>query len=870
MRFLVGRTRAQGRAMSFLQPMLLAALPLVGAADHHPPDQPAALSDDPLGGDDVPAGGQPDVARLRPAPAVADHGVPDAAIAGADLRRQPAAGGRLAGPGGRRTVPTRRSSCSTARPACSRAAPAAAARSWRPAGGSSSRTLETLGSGRWVLIESATNQPRELESPDALLDLAEHRARSSASADLPAMLLAAHDYIQANKSGRTEIWICSDLRENDWNADERPLAGAARRLPRVPAGRAVPPAGLSPRPRPSNLAVRVTDVRRQQTGDGAELLVSLADRPRRRRRRPRQSIPVQFEIDGARSELTVEMAGPKFELKDHRIPLERSHERGWGKVSIPADANPADNDFWFVFDEPAPRQAVDRGRRSAGGPAAAARRGDLARPGGQVLGRGRRRRQARGRRVGEGRAPALAGPAARRRTRPSSSRRSSIAAAGSIFFPPRNPGAGRVPRRPAGRPGSTSRRRSPVENWRGDQDLLAQTQSGARAAGRPAPDPQILRARRRAHAAGDARAAALRCWRGPTTNAGGVYFCATTPAAGRLVAGDRRRRALRAGAARPGGGGAGPGQHPAARRRRACRRGPRRPGSGWPAPSEALSTEYPLHRGRLRSGRAAAGREPARRPRTRPRSWPTTASPGCSAGSTSPGSTTRPATSARLIQEIWRLFLVAMMVAMVVEAGLCLPAARGPRGGRRHERLPIAHLPLDPLVAGALDRPRRWSRPASASSPGGGAAISRAMGLLELLRLALVVHRGRPAQPAGMGRGVPARGEAADRRALGRLAEHGHARRRGPGKPVRRRRGPAREAIAPLAESGAVDPAAGADERRHPAVLRRRRPGTAPTCTSRWPRRSRRSRTCAGIVLASDGDWNEGPPPVAGRRPAAA
>ena len=33
------------------------------------------------------------------------------------------------------------------------------------------------------------------------------------------MLQAARDYIKANKAGRTEIWICSDLRENDWNAD---------------------------------------------------------------------------------------------------------------------------------------------------------------------------------------------------------------------------------------------------------------------------------------------------------------------------------------------------------------------------------------------------------------------------------------------------------------------------------------------------------------------------------------------------------------------------------------------------------------------------------------------------------------------------
>ena len=32
------------------------------------------------------------------------------------------------------------------------------------------------------------------------------------------MLQTAHDYVQNNRTGQTEIWICSDLR-NDWNAD---------------------------------------------------------------------------------------------------------------------------------------------------------------------------------------------------------------------------------------------------------------------------------------------------------------------------------------------------------------------------------------------------------------------------------------------------------------------------------------------------------------------------------------------------------------------------------------------------------------------------------------------------------------------------
>src|SRR5262249_19007689 len=110
-----------------------------------------------------------------------------------------------------------------------------------------------------------------------------------------------------------------------------------------------------------NVAVEVTNVRRQQTADSAELLVSLkllreggAD--------AKLSLPVQFEIEGARSELTIEMDGPIYELKDHRIPIERKREQGWNegweRSPPPGDATPADNDFYFVFDRPQPRRTL--------------------------------------------------------------------------------------------------------------------------------------------------------------------------------------------------------------------------------------------------------------------------------------------------------------------------------------------------------------------------------------------------------------------------------------------------------------------------------------------------------------------------------
>ena len=217
------------------------------------------------------------------------------------------------------------------------------------------QALKMLGSARWVLVDSTTNKPIEIESPEGLLNSPAGEPASSAS-DIPAMLQAAHDYIQANKTGRTEVWICSDLRENDWNGESGRWQTLRESFLEFPQGVRFHLLAYA-QTAPENVAIRVTDVRRQQTSDAAELFVSL-----KLMRAPgsesKISVPVQFEIDGARSELTVEMNGDKFELKDHRIPLVRSHERGWGRVSIPADSNMADNEFCFVFDRPVARLAI--------------------------------------------------------------------------------------------------------------------------------------------------------------------------------------------------------------------------------------------------------------------------------------------------------------------------------------------------------------------------------------------------------------------------------------------------------------------------------------------------------------------------------
>ncbi len=217
------------------------------------------------------------------------------------------------------------------------------------------QSLQTVGSNRWVMIDGATNQPTEFENVADAFDSVSTQP-STASADLPAMMQSAVEYLQNNKPGQTEIWICSDLREADWNSSSSQW-GAVRdafaKLPQTVRFHLL----AFPEKVKENVAVRVTDVAREQTENGHDLVVSLLLQ-RDEGRTETKTIPIQFEVNGARSELSAEMTGSSVEIKNHRIPIDQNQPRGWGKVSIPADSNNADNDFYFVFDAPPPRRTI--------------------------------------------------------------------------------------------------------------------------------------------------------------------------------------------------------------------------------------------------------------------------------------------------------------------------------------------------------------------------------------------------------------------------------------------------------------------------------------------------------------------------------
>jgi hypothetical protein len=204
-----------------------------------------------------------------------------------------------------------------------------------------------------VLIDSATRQPRPFAKA-ASLRQPEFSAATDTAADLPAMLRAAFDWLADNHAGAAEIWIASDAQRSNW-------------LPEDPRWKSVVAqySGLSQKVRirllsldrapGENVSVALKEATRRARGAGSELRLTV---DLQRTRREGATLPLTLTLDGARSQVDVALEGQTLRWR-HKISLGARAEGGWGSVSAPADANAADNTAYFVYgSDIAPRGLV--------------------------------------------------------------------------------------------------------------------------------------------------------------------------------------------------------------------------------------------------------------------------------------------------------------------------------------------------------------------------------------------------------------------------------------------------------------------------------------------------------------------------------
>jgi hypothetical protein len=200
--------------------------------------------------------------------------------------------------------------------------------------------MADLGGARLVLIDSASGRAQEIPSPEILDSLASTAATDTA-ADLPAMLTRAAEFL-TETSGRSEVWLASDLQSSNWRPEDERWAAACASLmalPQKPALRVLSITG----PTAANSAVRLMGSRRA----GDELLFDLEIA---RAGEARGTVPIQLttQLNGGRATESLTLAGQSLRFQK-RIPLPAASESGYGWFSIPADGNPRDNVAFFAY-----------------------------------------------------------------------------------------------------------------------------------------------------------------------------------------------------------------------------------------------------------------------------------------------------------------------------------------------------------------------------------------------------------------------------------------------------------------------------------------------------------------------------------------
>jgi hypothetical protein len=206
-----------------------------------------------------------------------------------------------------------------------------------------------LGSPRLVLIDSASNQPQDVPSPDTLGELSA-TASTDTSADFPALLNRAAEFLMETP-GRSEIWLASDLQSSNWHADDERWATARASLAALPQK---PPIRVLAITGPSapNTSLRLLSALRT----GNEVLLNL-ELLRAEDARGTASIPLTTHLNGTRTTESISLSTQSLHFQK-RVTIPTESTSGYGWLSIPADGNPSDNAAFFAYGPSHPIKSV--------------------------------------------------------------------------------------------------------------------------------------------------------------------------------------------------------------------------------------------------------------------------------------------------------------------------------------------------------------------------------------------------------------------------------------------------------------------------------------------------------------------------------
>ncbi|MEO8613929.1 MAG: BatA domain-containing protein [Luteolibacter sp.] len=209
--------------------------------------------------------------------------------------------------------------------------------------------MTNLGSPRLVLIDSASKKPQEVPSPETLTELSA-TAPTDTAADFPTLLNRAAEYLMET-SGRSEIWLASDLQSSNWHPDDERWATARASLASLPQKPAIRVLSLTG-PSAPNINIRLLSARRA----GDEVLLDL-EILRAEESRGTANVPLTTHLNGTRTTESLSLTTQALRFQK-RIAIPPGSVTGYGWLTIPADGNPSDNAAFFAYGPARPIKSV--------------------------------------------------------------------------------------------------------------------------------------------------------------------------------------------------------------------------------------------------------------------------------------------------------------------------------------------------------------------------------------------------------------------------------------------------------------------------------------------------------------------------------
>lgn len=201
-------------------------------------------------------------------------------------------------------------------------------------------SMEDLGNPKLIIIDSATGIPTSIASPDILDDISQ-TAATDTQADIPNLIESAVNYVLEKNTGRTEIWVASDLRQADWQTNSSRWDTVRAGLKN--ASDQVSLKILAQKSAPNdNLSVRVLAAVRR--GDNLvldfEITNSSESVP------ANTEVPLNISLNGTERSETFKLTGQTMQVTK-RFPL--ANKAGFGFLTLPSDTNPRDNTAFFAY-----------------------------------------------------------------------------------------------------------------------------------------------------------------------------------------------------------------------------------------------------------------------------------------------------------------------------------------------------------------------------------------------------------------------------------------------------------------------------------------------------------------------------------------